>query len=181
MKRASKQLPKLIAACRNGERSSQKQLYQQFYAYAMTICLHYAKHQQEAQEICNDGFYKVFTKLDLYQNHIPFKTWLRRILVNTAIDYHRKYHLRQIQITGDEINEQSSTTSNEGLEELSHNDVMKMVQELPPAYRLAFNLYVIEGYSHREIAEKLSISVGTSKSNLSKAKAKLREKFRNSA
>lgn len=174
MKWKKQQLPKLIAACRKGKRSSQKQLYQQFYAYAMTICLHYSKNQEEAQEICNDGFYKLFTKLALYREHIPFKTWLRRILVNAAIDYHRKYHLRKIEIDEAEIKEQSSTTTNSGLEKLSHDDVMKIVQQLPPTYRLVFNLYVIEGFSHPEIAEKLNISVGTSKSNLSKAKAKLR-------
>ena len=173
MKRQKHSLSTLLAACRKGKRSSQKQLYQQFYNYVMTLCLHYAKNQEEAQEICNDAFVKLFTKIHLYKTNIPFKTWLRRVVINTAIDYHRTWHLRQPEIDHQELPEQSGG-SNEGWERLTHDDVMKMVQLLSPSYRLVFNLHVIEGFSHREIAAALGISEGTSKSNLSKAKAKLR-------
>lgn len=174
MKRQKHSFSSLLADCRKGKRSGQKQLYHQFYNYAMTIALHYAKNQEEAQEICNDAFVKLFTKIHLYKEHIPFKTWLRRVLINAAIDYHRTWHLRQPELDGREMPEFEGE-NNKGWERLTHDDVLKMVQQLSPAYRLVFNLYVIEGYNHREIGEALGISEGTSKSNLSKAKARLRE------
>jgi len=149
-------------------------VYQHFYRYAMTICLHYAQNQEEAQEICNDAFHKVFVGIDSYSEYIPFKTWLRRVLINAAIDYHRKYHLRKPTLESMEIANES-VDLNKGEQKLSLDDVMRLVQLLPPTYRLVFNLYEIEGFNHREIAEMLEISIGTSKSNLSKAKAKLRK------
>ena len=166
-------LPLLIKGCRNGDRSSQLRLYEHFYAYGMGISLRYSSNREEALEVLNDGFLKAFTKIDLYNPIYPFKVWLRKILINSSIDYHRKYH----KLTGGEAlgyeAETKASTHNLGLENLAYDDLIKVMQKLSPAYRLVFNLYIVDGLTHKEIAKKLTISEGTSKSNLAKAKRKI--------
>lgn len=163
----------IIEGCKRGKRSSQKKLYQHFYSYGMTVCLHYSANREEAQEILNDGFMKIFNKIDRYDDKYAFKSWLRRILINCAIDYYRRQEKHRHTANIIPINEPH--IPNEAIAKLSLDDVMYLVQQLTPAYRLVFNLYVVEGYNHREIAEKLGISEGTSKSNLAKARGKLRK------
>ncbi len=141
----------------------------------MTICSRYASHREEAKEILNDAFFKVFTKLDKYQGDQSFKSWLNRILVNTAIDHYRKR--RHDEQTIDLVHASHLRTEESPLEQLSAKELLALVQQLPPSYRMVFNLHVVEGYSHPEIAEKLGISKGTSKSNLSKARLKLQSLF----
>ena len=167
------QLSKLIKACRRKDRKAQKELYQLYFAYAMTVCLHYAKDINEAKDILNEGFFKVFTKLHQYEERKSFKPWLRRILVNTAIDYHRKYYKMDTPL--EIVHIQVPTVEVSGFDRLALDDILNMVQQLPRMYRTVFNLFVLEGYSHVEIAKKLGISIGGSKSNLSRAKSKLRE------
>lgn len=162
----------LIKSCKRGRRASQKELYQQFYSYGMSICLRYAKNREEAQEVLNDGFVKVFKNLDKYNYDLSFKGWLRKILVNVSIDYYRKHHKQRP--TLEIINNVHFDTTPDALHNLSVQEIMRMVQLLPPAYRMVFNLYVVEGYKHHEIAKELNISVGASKSNLAKARMKLR-------
>lgn len=165
----------LLQGCRRNDRESQRLLYQHYYAYAMSICVRYSHSIEEAKEIVNDGFLKVFKKIDQYEEKEPsFKAWLRRIMINTAIDHYRKelkhyYH--------QDINAQTELVTNEGngLNNLSHAELIGLIQQLSPAYRTVFNLYVIDGYTHQEIAGLLNISDGTSKSNLMKARAKLRK------
>lgn len=164
----------LLQGCREGRRSSQKKLYELFYGYGVNICLRYAKNQAEAQEMLNDGFLRVFTRLHQYDSDFPFRVWLRRVLINAAIDYHRKhkrYHLTHVDENMGQLidNRQIYPTVDQ------NDDVLAVIQQLPPAYQMVFNLYVMEGYKHQEIAEKLNISVGASKSNLSRAKEKLRK------
>lgn len=164
----------LLQGCREGRRSSQKKLYELFYGYGVNICLRYAKNQSEAQEMLNDGFLRVFTRLHQYDSDFPFRVWLRRVLINAAIDYHRKH--KRYNLTHFEENITQLVEDKQSYPDISSNeDVLGIIQQLPPAYRMVFNLYVMEGYKHQEIAEQLNISVGASKSNLSRAKEKLRK------
>lgn len=165
-------LTELIKACKKKDPQSQKTLYRHFYNYAMTICSRYARNREEAKEIMNDGFVKIFTKLDHYNFSLSFKAWLNRIMVNTSIDHYRKY--QSAPRTVDLVYAQHVETDFSVIQKLSAADILKLVQRLSPSYRIAFNLFVIEGYKHDEIAKKLGISSGTSKSNLAKARLKLK-------
>lgn len=163
----------VIEGCRKGEERSQMELYRQYYSYGMGICLRYARKRELAVEMLNDGFLKVFTKIKQYDPEQAFRPWLRKILVNAAIDHYRKYHRDQ----DDELQtvRPSGTSYNEALDNLAFEDLLEIMQALPPGYRMVFNLYVVEGLTHPEIAKRLKISVGTSKSNLSKARLKIKE------
>lgn len=163
----------LIEGCKSKNRESQRMLYKHYYGYAMSICVRYAQDQEEAREILNDGFMKVFAKIDMYDPKKSFKGWLRRILINTAIDHFRanKKHYYHADIT--EGHDQMDSV--DVVDNMSHNDILELVQKLSPMYRTVFSLYAIDGYNHEEIAKQLGISVGTSKSNLSKARANLRK------
>ncbi len=167
-------LADLLAGCLRNQRRSQELLYKQFYGYAMSICLRYTHTREEALDVLNDGFLKVFTKLDQYNDALSFKAWLRRILINTALDRYRQevhhyYH--------DDINhiaDHTPATAADAYSQLAYEELLALIGQLSPAYRLVFNLYVIDGYSHEEIAAQLTISVGTSKSNLARARENLR-------
>lgn len=162
-----------LNGCRKDRRESQRKLYQHFYGYSMSICLRYGKNREEAAEILNDGWLKIFAKIKQYDSDYPFKPWCRRILINCAIDYHRK--VRQLPIFMDIDDVAEGEYAKISLPVISDiDDMLPILQLLPPAYRMVFNLAVFEEYKHHEIAELLSISIGTSKSNLSKAKSKLR-------
>ncbi len=147
-----------------------------FYAYGMSITLRYADTREQAVSILNDAFMKVFDNIKRYDSDRPFKPWLRQIIVNTAINHFHKNskHTLHLDYNGEteDLGRQESTTSG-----ITHQEIIGLIRELPPAYRTVFNLYVIEGFKHREIAEKLGIAVGTSKSNLSKAKKILQAKL----
>ena len=167
-----KDLSQLIESCRKGERSSQHKVYTHFYGYVLSVCTRYSATQEEAKEVLNDAFFKIFTKLDYYNASYAFKGWLHRIVVNTAID---RYRSRQKQPKTEELsNAQSVEIETEVVEMLTREEIYKMVQFLPPSYRTVFNLFVVEGYSHPEIAQLLGISEGASKSNLAKARMKLK-------
>jgi len=166
-----REIQHLIEGCRRGDRKSLNQLYQKFYGYAMGICLRYARSREEATEIVNDGFYKVMTNLDKYTPGLSFKGWLRRVMINASIDHFRKHEKHYNSFDISYVNHEYVTP--DALQALSEEVILDAVQKLPPSYRIVFNLYVIEGYKHDEIAQKLGISVGTSKSNLNVARAKL--------
>jgi len=143
-----------------------------FYAYGMSITLRYAESRDEAAEILNDAFMKVFTNIKDFNTDKPFKPWLRRIIINTAINhYHKNKQYREMDSV--DIAEESLGKSEKIIPGISYEEIIEMVQQLSPAYRTVFNLFVIEGFKHREIAEMLDIAVGTSKSNLAKAKKNL--------
>ncbi len=152
-------------------------LYQHFYGYAMSVSLRYSKNKEEAAEILDDGFMKIFSKISAYSPARSFKGWVRQIMINTALDHYRKElrhaHLRSIDETTTQV-----AVADSVLHEMAYEDLIRVIQQLTPAYRAVFNLYAIDGYSHEEIAALLRISVGTSKSNLSKARANLREMLR---
>jgi RNA polymerase sigma-70 factor (ECF subfamily) len=155
----------------SGVAGSQKKLYYNFYGFAMGICLRYARNRDEAVEILNDGFYKVLTRLDKYDPSKPFLPWLSRIMTNTAIDHYRA-ELKH-PITSDLAELEIKVEENDIQSKLNYEDLLKLVQALPPGYRTVFNLFAIDGFTHEEIAKQLGISVGTSKSNLFKARQKL--------
>ncbi len=145
----------------------------------MSICMRYARSRDEAMEILNDSFLKVFTKTDRYDSEKSFKGWLRRILINTALDHYR----HEVKHYFHSAIENGQTTSVEAaiIGELAHEELIGMVQRLSPAYRMVFNLYVIDGFTHDEIAEQLGISEGTSKSNLARARQHLKEMVQKSS
>ena len=144
-----------------------------FYAYGMSICIRYAGDREEAVEILNEGFMKIFENLRKFDLSLPFKPWFRRVLVNCAIN---NFKWKQRKFREEKIDQVPEDTGSEDiLSGISYQEIIDMIQKLSPAYRTVFNLYVIEGYKHEEIADMLGISVGASKSNLSKAKANLRE------
>jgi RNA polymerase sigma factor (sigma-70 family) len=164
----------LIQSCKQNDRESQRLLYQHYYGYAMSICVRYCRSYEESKEIVNDGFMKVFKKLDQHETESSFKAWLRRIMINASIDHYRKEvkHYHQSAIHPETS---SGAVSNGALDDLSYAELIGMVQRLSPAYRAVFNLYVIDGFNHHEISGILGISEGTSKSNLMKARENLKK------
>jgi len=163
----------LLASATAGDVRARKELYTQFYGYAMGVALRYARHRQEAEEMVNDGFLKVFDRLETCKNPAAFKGWMRRIMINAAIDYYRR-HKKFRQEVGDDLHVDQATDA-QALSQLSAADLLRLVQALPDAYRLVFNLYAIEGYSHEEIAAQTGIAASTSRANLTKARSKLRQ------
>ena len=167
------ELHQLIGGCIKQERNSQKLLYKAFYGFSMSICLRYANNREEAAEVMNQGFYKVFTRIETYDTSRPFKAWLGKIMMNVSIDYYRA-NLKMAY--NEELDKAEYVTDGELADrKLNYDDLLAMVQKLPNAYRTVFNLFAIEGYSHEEIGEMLNISSGTSKSNLHKARQKLKQ------
>ena len=163
----------IIEGCRRQDRAFQKELYQLFYQYTLKVGLNYASSLEEAREIVNDVFLKVFHKIDSYNIDQPFKPWLNVITVYTAIDYYRK-NIKNEPKT-DELDLVSDLwVASDVIARISAEELRELVQTLSPAYRAAINLYAIDGYDHNEIAAMLGISVGASKSNLFKARARLK-------
>ena len=163
----------LIKGCRKNDRVSQKLLYQHYYAYGRSISILYVKNRDEAADILNETFMKVFLNIKKFDVNMPFKSWFRKIVVNNSINHIRRNKRIFSGLSTDEAREfpiEETISSS-----IHYQEVVEMIQELPPAYRTIFNLHVIEGYKHEEIAELLGISVGASKSNLFKAKNKLRK------
>ena len=171
------QLQKLIEGCIQGDRRSQQKIYELHYGKMLAVCRRYAKDHDEANDLLQDGFIKVFTKLEKYNNAGSFEGWIRRIIVNNAIDQFRKKK-HDFLLTDSEhliADEERFDIEDEGFYNIQAQDIVDAMQQLSPAYRTVFNLYVMENYPHKEIAEMLDISVGTSKSNLAKAKQNLRK------
>ena len=167
------ELHQLIRGCIKQDRKAQKMLYKAFYGFSMGICLRYAGNRDEAAEVMNQGFFKVFTNIERFDMERPFKAWLGKIMINVSIDFYRanlKMAYTDDLEKAEHISDGDLTDRN-----LTYNDLLSMVRQLPQAYRTVFNLFAIEGYSHDEIGEMLNISEGTSKSNLHKARQKLKQ------
>lgn len=169
-----------IEGCAKNNRESQKKLYSSFYGYALAICDRYASGPEDAVEILNDGFLKIFKEISRFTPaykdvSASFTGWLRKIMIYTAIDHFRKNkkHLQIGHIDPSSLQVASSYES--VIDKISHQEILQAVQQLSPAYQMVFNLFVIEGMSHEEISNILGIAQGTSKSNLSKARAKLKQ------
>jgi RNA polymerase sigma-70 factor, ECF subfamily len=166
-------LNSIIEACLAERADAQRLLFKQFFGYAKSIALRYAAADIEAEEILNDGFLKIFKNLPSYDFAQPFKAWLRKIMINTAIDYYRRKQKYAIISFPEQLPEKALNDS--VLDDISVEEIMVLVRKLTPAYRTVFMMYVIDGYNHREIAELLNINEGTSKSNLAKARGKLQD------
>lgn len=164
-------LPSVLNGCRQGKSRAQQSLLEHYYALARKLCLRYASSEMEAEEMVDDGFMKVFEKIKEYDQERAFEPWLSRIMINTAIDYFRKYG-RKVEVA--DLDEAHKVPCDaDQIAQLSAEEIMSLVQQLPPVYRMVFNLSVMEGYDHAEIGKLLNISESTSRSNLSKARAKL--------
>ncbi len=167
------QQKKILERCSKGNRKAQEHLYSIYYGYAMSIAIRYSNSKIEAEEIINDAFFKIFTNHQLSTVIDNFKPWFRKIIINTAIDHYRSQEKNRSLIVLEDIPE--TIYQDQALEDLDAEDIIELMQRLTPMYRMVFNLYIIEGYNHDEIAQKLNITPSTSRSNLTRAKQKLRE------
>jgi RNA polymerase sigma factor (sigma-70 family) len=164
----------IVKGCIDGKRDSQKKMYEMFSPKMLYVCYRYCKNRDEAQDVVQEGFIKVFKNIGTFKFEGSFEGWVRKIMVNTAIEYLRKQKQSKI---FDDIEEMyvHPESNYDASSQLTEKELMSMVHSMPMGYRTVFNMYAIEGYSHKEIADTLGISEGTSKSQLSKAKAHLKE------
>ncbi|MBL7742389.1 MAG: RNA polymerase sigma factor [Chitinophagaceae bacterium] len=163
----------LISGCIEGNRRMQEELYRRFSPRMYAVCLRYAGSSDEAEDILQEGFIKIFKKLDSFRGDGSFEGWIRRIFVNTAIEhFRRKRYLQPVTEKEENTLEGKSLSALDGLAE---KDILELVRQLSPGYRTVFNMYVVEGYTHKEIGDILGISEGTSKSQLSRAKVILQD------
>jgi len=162
----------LISACANKERWAQQKLYEQHYSQMMGVCLRYSNNREDAQDILHEGFIKIFKHISKYQPGTSLSAWIRRIMVNTSIDFYRKNVRRRSEDIEQAYN--ISTDEADAISQMTESEILSAVQKLSPAYRTVFNLYVIEGFSHKEIGGQLGITESTSRSNLVKARIKLK-------
>jgi RNA polymerase sigma factor (sigma-70 family) len=178
-------LNKIIEGCLQQKRKHQEELFKLFYGKMLGVSMRYTKDQDTASEIVQTSFIKVYEKLELCDNNGNFEGWIKRIVINTAIDLIRKSkkdpYVNDLNEDYTLSNVEENVFEEEELElsQIKNELIIKAIQQLSPAYQTVFNLYVIEDYSHKEIAELLNISEGTSKSNLSKAKVNLQKILKN--
>lgn len=169
----------LVNGCVRGERKYQQMLFERFYGKMIVVSMRYVPDRDEAQDVLQESFIKVFQNIGKFDFHGSFEGWVRRIVVNTAIDYLRKKKNAPKMVDQDytlnNLTEEDEEETTAVFLQLKPKEVLEAVQKLTPAYRTVFNLYVMDGYSHQQIADSLKISVGTSKSNLSKAKQNLQK------
>jgi len=166
----------LIMLCKRKNAKAQKLLYNNYHSILLGICLRYGKSRAEAEDTLQQGMITIFKKINSYTGKGSFEGWLKKIMVNTAIDNFRKNNKFYNHQNIDELNGKSYFNSNTS-NNMEVQDLMSTIQQLPPGYRMVFNLFAIEGYSHKEIAKKLDISENTSKTQLLKARKNLKEKL----
>src|ERR1700744_574643 len=166
----------LVKRCKANERKAQELLYKQFASKMLGVCLRYANDRMEAEDMLQNGFIRVFQKIADFRNEGSFEGWIRRIMVHSSIEYYRKHHkmllVADLEETGREPSVNAAVVA-----KLDEKDLMGLIQQLSPGYRMVFNLYAIEGYSHREIGVIMGISEGASKSQLSRARTILKEQI----
>ena len=166
-------IEKLIDGCKEGNTKSQEQIYRLLAPKLFAVCLKYSKSYEEAQDNLQDGFLLIFEKIGQFNYKGSFEGWAKRVIINYILQQYRKQNL--FEIVSENYPEEVEVEIEE--DSISLDFLTRIIQELPDRYRLVFNLYVLDGYSHKEIAEMLEINIGTSKSNLARAKAILREKI----
>lgn len=166
-------LDKIIAGCRKMERKSQRCLYDRYAALFLGIAYRYSRTKQDAEDILQDAFVKILTKIDQYQDTGSFEGWMKKILVNTAISYYRSSYKHDFHKDFDSISELQIENYEIDSDEFTREELLESIDELPQGFKMIFNLYAIEGYKHREIAVMLDISIGTSKSQYARAKVYL--------
>jgi RNA polymerase sigma-70 factor (ECF subfamily) len=165
----------LIFRCLEKDPLAQQHLFDYFSKGMMGVCLRYTIDSEEAQDVLQMGFVKVFEKLEMYNQKGSLEGWIRKIMVNTALDNLRKYKKFQLNVDIDNVDYQLESDHETVIEALSAQDLLKVIQQMPLGFKTVFNMYVIEGYSHKEIANKLKISEGTSKSQFSRARVYLQQ------
>lgn len=166
----------MLTGCRNGETAAQRALYEQFAPKMLAVCYRYARQEGDAQDMLQDAFVKVFQHIDRYDDRGSLEGWIRRIVVNTAIDHLRKhkYQLQQTEVN-DAVHHEATVES--ALDHLELEFLYEVIQSLPDGYRMIFNLYAIEGYSHAEIGEQLGITESTSRSQYTRARSLLKKRI----
>lgn len=168
----------LIKGCRQGKIKYQEGLYKHFFSFAMSVCIRYAPNREDALEILNDSFLKVFENMKKFDETRPFKSWFRRIIVNTALDHYRANKKYRLQVEY-EAEMMDAPVEMELDKHIETDEILNLFGRLPEIYRITFNLYEVEGYNHEEIAGMLDIAPGTSRSNLSRAKKMLKALYFN--
>ncbi len=168
----------LVERCAKQDRDAQQALYKAMYSKMLNICYRYSRRPEDAKDLLQDGFIKVFKKIERFNFNGSLEGWIRRIMVNNAIDHYRKnknkYAISEVHLEEDSLPDIEDEQEDQPLE-VDGKLILDCIQELTPGYRTVFSLYVLDNYSHIEIANKLGISEGTSKSNLAKAKRNLRK------
>jgi len=168
----------ILNGCKLNERAAQKELYSRYYRYAMSIALRYSANYDNAVEITNDAFLKIYRELKKFvprhsNTVFAFTAWFKQVVIYTCIDYLRKYNKKEMRFSVDPLSTVIEDTHENAEEILRHKEIIHCIQQLSPVYKIVFNLYAVEGFSHSEIATKLNISEGTSKSNFHKARQNL--------
>ena len=170
-------LQKIIEGCTNGNGRAQEELYNLFADEMFGVCLYYSHDYAEAEDTLHEGFMKVFKNIASLKGEGALKAWVRRIMINTALEKYRKKNPLYL-VDQDEFREFEDIDRENIISNISADELIKMIQELTPQYRMVFNLYALEGYSHKEISDMLGISEGTSKSNLARARSILQRKVK---
>ena len=170
----------IVQGCAKADRESQKTFYKMYYGFSMAICMRYCNTKDDAMEVVNDGFMKIYRELynfkPAYDNYeTSLRGWMKSIMVNTAIDHFRKNNKKNFLVDIKDDHLETIDPQETSINKLSYKEIIDIVQRLSPGYRTVFNLYVIDGYKHEEIAKQLNITVGTSKSNLAKAKMNIQK------
>lgn len=173
---AGNNLESILEACRANDAQAQRVLFKQFYGYAKSICLRYSSSVEEAEEVLNESFLKVFQRLHQYDPTYPFKAWLRTILINTAISYYRKYHKLD---TSASLDAGADVPFDDNvIDRISADEILALVQQLPPNYRTVFLMHVVDGYSLHEVAEVLQNNEATVRSHFLRARQRLQQSIR---
>lgn len=168
-------LEELIDKCKKGDRKAQEQLYRKYSNILFGICLKYSRNKREAEDNLHDGFITIYEKIGQYESRGSFEGWIKRITINTILQKYRKEEY--LKVVTENVEEEVDIDT--AFADIELQTLLKYIQELPNKYRMTFNLYVLDGYSHKEISNFLGTSIGTSKSNLARARKILKEKIEN--
>ena len=171
----------LLTACINHERKAEYELYKLTYSYLMGVCFRYTNSRENAEEMLNIGFLKILKNLDKYKPEIPFKSWIRKVMINILIDEFRKEkkHKENIEYVKEYYETRDYADQNAAISKMNVEQIHALILKLPPMSQKVFNLYVIDGYGHKEIADMLGMSEGTSKWHLNFSRSKLKELITN--
>jgi RNA polymerase sigma factor (sigma-70 family) len=170
----------IIAGCRKKSRTIQEHLYRTYYSMYLKVCARYAKNMQDAEQLLNDGFLKIFTQIDNFKNAGSFEGWMRRIMVNTCLDFLRSSAFKEemiMHVNAVPPEESNIAVSNEAIEGMDFKELVKVIQSLPAMTRTVFNMFVFEGFNHKEISTQLEISEGTSHWHVHQARNMLQKKI----
>lgn len=171
----------IIEGCRRNDRSLQEHLYKKYYSLFLKLCARYAKDMYDAEQLMQDGFLKIFSHMNDYSGKGSFEGWMRRIVVNTCLDYLKSKYLKnamQLHYPTEIGDSAAFSTDNNALDKIAMKDLLKIIQTLPPMSRTVFNLFVFEGYSHKEISKILEMSEGTSQWHVNNARKSLQQKIK---